>query len=88
MSLGTDCMIKDPRIREQAIDWLLHIKGNTCARCGNPLPPNPHDPTLVDLRSTGPRQPLFRELELVHVSCETATEGAQAPESTQLGLDL
>ena len=78
----------NPHTRAFAIDWLLHINGSTCAQCGNPLSNDVYDSMQVRIRRILPGDNRFGNLELVHVRCETATEGAQAPESTQLGLDL
>ena len=96
MLSGTDCMmadnrvvtIDDPRIRVQAIRWILFQKGNTCARCGNPLPDNVQNPAALRVQRVFPGDNRFGNLELIHVDCQAGTEGAQAPGTQQLGLDL
>ena len=81
-------MSDDPRVRAQAIRWILFQKGNACARCGNPLPDNVQNPATVRVQRVLPGDNRFGNLELIHVDCQAGTEGAQAPETAQMGLGL
>ena len=85
---GQSARFGNPRIRAQAVDWLLFRDGNACARCGYALPPDPHDPLQVRVLRKKPGICLFADLELAHVDCQGAQAGARAPEASQMGFDL